>query len=669
MKVRLELKNVGGLRGVYSFDFVLGKVNILEAPNAAGKSSVIRGLAAVLSAPFTSLPAEIRDEANRLGLAPESFINIYEDEAYVRLVIDDEIKEYQIRRDGKVLKASAGDSRFILAGLLTRESRLFRNLLTGDGNLYWIVNIMSLAEEFKKAIDVIESRLVEISLKLDELRKRLEDQKRLRDDLAELEEKRRELEREYEDIQRELSSIPIEDPVLRKLSKEIDNLREKEKRIRNRIEKLLKVLEEDKRTLREEQESYESAKKEYERLKKELEEAKRELASLKPEKIQELEGLIEGLRIDVERLREERRICEVQLNLFSSALQGIKEEFETVTCPLCGYGKVSVNVLKRRVEDLRRRISAINAKLAKALGDLDRYTLEKSEITQRKHELEEEINYLENEALKSVLIKMHTSEEVIKDYRKKVEEREKEIRAEEEKLRRVRDDLVKKAKEKERYERERYGKREELTTKLERIITERENVEHQLRELKDKLSRISTENVSGVSMDLVEAIQVYEEYEKVLKEALEYLREVADRERRGVARAFNRTVREILDELGFKEFDSIILNEDTYELLVYRQGGVYQPISSLSMAEKSAIATVLQVAMKMTYLPDVPFFIVDAIALDFDQSKVIKILDYLARVAEERKWLVVLTKLREKGPLRIYTYERREGDALSVMRS
>ena len=41
----LHLENIGGLKGDNSFKFKKGSLNIVEAPNSSGKTSIVKALA------------------------------------------------------------------------------------------------------------------------------------------------------------------------------------------------------------------------------------------------------------------------------------------------------------------------------------------------------------------------------------------------------------------------------------------------------------------------------------------------------------------------------------------------------------------------------------------------------------------------------------------------
>jgi len=104
-----------------------------------------------------------------------------------------------------------------------------------------------------------------------------------------------------------------------------------------------------------------------------------------------------------------------------------------------------------------------------------------------------------------------------------------------------------------------------------------------------------------------------------------------------------------MTELGFTEFDQIALDKDDKQLKVFRPGFVRQPLESLSTSEKYSIAVVLQITLKKTYLPDIPFFIVDEVVVNYDNERKERILDYLNQMAKEENLYIIVTKLAEKA--------------------
>jgi len=112
---------------------------------------------------------------------------------------------------------------------------------------------------------------------------------------------------------------------------------------------------------------------------------------------------------------------------------------------------------------------------------------------------------------------------------------------------------------------------------------------------------------------------------------------------------FNNNVKKVMAELGFTEFDQIAIDRDDMRLKVLRSGFIRQPVESLSTSEKYSIAIALQIALRETYLPDIPFFIVDEVVVSYDEGRKQRILDYLGEMAKEKGLYVIVTKLSERA--------------------
>jgi DNA repair exonuclease SbcCD ATPase subunit len=136
-----------------------------------------------------------------------------------------------------------------------------------------------------------------------------------------------------------------------------------------------------------------------------------------------------------------------------------------------------------------------------------------------------------------------------------------------------------------------------------------------------------------------------------LEELITFAEQRAEEQRQKAAVEFNTNIKKLIESLGFKEFRTIRL-DNAYRLYVERldpktSNYVFQPVNTLSESEKLSIALILQVALKETYMPDIPFFIIDGVIQDFDEDRRVKVLDYLSNKAEERDWFIVVTRLTE----------------------
>jgi len=117
---------------------------------------------------------------------------------------------------------------------------------------------------------------------------------------------------------------------------------------------------------------------------------------------------------------------------------------------------------------------------------------------------------------------------------------------------------------------------------------------------------------------------------------------------------FNKTIKKIMRDLGFKGFELIQISLDDYRLYVMREGFVPQSIFSLSTTEKYTIAVALQLALLKSYTPDIPILLLDEVILSYDPQRKNKIIDYLRQQCEESNLTTIITRVG-KNTLKVET--------------
>jgi DNA repair exonuclease SbcCD ATPase subunit len=163
-------------------------------------------------------------------------------------------------------------------------------------------------------------------------------------------------------------------------------------------------------------------------------------------------------------------------------------------------------------------------------------------------------------------------------------------------------------------------------------------------------------NGNFFSPDSAEKIAV--KYVDYVDAGIKYTKGMAEKQRQEAATRFNNTIKTLMNELNFTEFKDLRLNKD-FRLYIERvdsdtQEYVSQLASTLCTSEKLTIALMLQIALKETYLPHIPFLIIDDIMEDFDEERRQKIYKYLYSKAEEQDWIIIVTKLVEnQEPLKV----------------
>jgi len=172
MKAKLSVDNVGGLKGHNQYEFESGKLSIIEASNASGKSSLVKALASVLSMPSDGeMTPFVTEEAKQIGIKSdekshqEGFVNLHAKMAEVQLDLGKEKISYKVDKDGKWYELPLiGNESFLLAGILSKDCKVLRQLRAGDDDFNWAVTYLSFAKYYDQVKDLAVSRkeLIEV---------------------------------------------------------------------------------------------------------------------------------------------------------------------------------------------------------------------------------------------------------------------------------------------------------------------------------------------------------------------------------------------------------------------------------------------------------------------------------------------------------------------------
>ena len=214
--VRLSVYNIGGIDRPLTVEFRKG-VNVIEAPNASGKTSLIRGLVSF----FSPTP-------------PDSILNVKATEGYVELVYNGRRYRRVFRRCGNRVRVAGEvppfyDERAVEVAVVTPENRLLARIMAGEDDIGSFLAEVSRVKRYEVLLDVLEELLGESLGRLEKLKeKKAEDDslyhraralegevRRLRDKLRALgsserikalSERLSAVEREYEEVKALLSS-------------------------------------------------------------------------------------------------------------------------------------------------------------------------------------------------------------------------------------------------------------------------------------------------------------------------------------------------------------------------------------------------------------------------------------------------------------------------------
>jgi len=642
MKAELIIENVGGLRGKNIYQFESGKLNIIKASNSGGKTSLIRGLTSILSTPRDGqYHIYFLKEAQKLGIKTderdprESFVNIHSKSAKVELKYEENSEIYEVDKGGDFLKLpNNGDQKFLLSGVLSGNTKILRQLDGVDeenepDDFYWAVTKLSYADKYDEINSFLKTLKEDINGKKTLAEKKIEE-------ISDLELEKNKLEKDFEDIENELIRLA---PKFRKAS---PDLIAKRNETRRRIEDRKKGLGEIEGNLSVKNKEIEIKNKEIENIEKEIRSITKKLKEMDLENFKKIkEKKIDEINKEIETLKRKRNEIDGVLNLFQTAQIELRKSKGEVKCPLCNNGTISFDLITKKLDNLRNEKNSINAKILESSEEKNRLTKDFEKKEEEKKQLEKNLENkngekrnVEIEINKTLKISIEQFNYEIKRIKNKIEE-------DNEKLTKLRQGIS--------------PIDEEINRKYTEKEDEKASITNRISDILKELKQTSIE-MHGITAEPRKAKKICEEWLEFISKHIEHCKNRAEEQRREASEKFNLNIKKLMDSLGFEEFRTVKLNNE-YKLYVERLNPktgdyVFQQVKSLSTSEKLSMALILQLALKETYIPNIPFFILDDIIEDFDDDRREKIFNYLERKAKDTGWFLIITKLvEEEKPL------------------
>ena len=579
----LSVENISGLYGTRRFEFKPG-LNLVTAPNAAGKSSVIHALQAL-----------VLDERD---LAPRGyFLHSFESMGRVELTMEGRQYVRRLRaRDGGL--SVGGDA-------LHPEGRK--------------VNLFCIASEDNELIDRVKTAKALRSTLLDfsdyryyEVLGDFFDQQRARAE-GPLQ--------QYRDKQAELELLTGQ---LRKIEAELEQLENERKTVKEVPLDIIVKTEEERRRLAK---------------------AQKELSELISE-ITATEGDISRTKNRLEGLRNQEMRLQQRVREFESQHPDIEEELASIDRELESY-KDQLDRLRSEMDSVQARLQDTSHNWTRyvkygveecfACGT----SIKPEELKDRQKQLEERSSQLGNE-INSLQWRMEGRKRERTQLEQEWTEVRSGIRAELNSARRaidLQDDNLKKLEPKLDRLLPRRPELSELVKQLEATFDKeiREKLERR-RQLDEKIARrdqdrktkiASIEQIGDVRSQLLQ----FQEEIGFCRQLKHLVSEKAEEVKRSVRDMFNERIAEVYRLLEFdKDFERIYL-DDGFELKIIRRFGDQRKpdnINTLSRGEKETVALVLMLAGREAYLPDFPFFIADETTF-YDSTRFRKLVEYVSR--------------------------------------
>lgn len=640
MRATLLIKNIGGLReGQYVFDS--DKLNMIESANSAGKTSIVKALTAILSIPSNgALTVEALEEAQKLGIKTdprnpyEGFVNVHANQGSVELEFDGKKEKYLVKQNGDTLVAPEyGDERFILAGILSNNSRVLRQLRSLDkrepDDFKWAVDELSYAQRYSTVTELLQTKKEDLAEKKVSVDKSLKQLEPLRQRQTALESELKILDSKLDALKdkfRESGRLAIDrDESL----KRINSLRET---IQSKTLERTKIDREHLAPKLKELKEAEALKRETEL---DLKKAEQEIALLKgkEKKKQEIEK-------EINKLMDERNTLDGLLNLYVVAETSFRRRREEkAECPLCMRGYISYQEIVQNISKYRKERGEKNEKILQL-----------------------------NQEKQNIAVRLSKNEEKAKDLRSKVRELadkirfiEKQLKAPQDSIRAIDNFVADRVKELEKEKQTYEGLSSKISKADDAVNKEynekskkRSELYEQLGSVRQVISELSSIDVYGMMLAPEVATELCKDMMDILNDRIDYLEARAEEERQEAAERFNKNISILMASLGFSEFRTIkLVGAPSYRLYVERfdpEKREYksQDVGTLSTSEKLAIALILQIALKETYMKKLPFFILDDVLEGFDSERCEKVINYLREKVKLEDWFMIATRLVEE---------------------
>ncbi len=599
-QIQIEAENLGGLAGKTRLEIKPG-INIIEAPNAAGKTSIVGAFAlSVLPPKEASQHAHILHSEEARGR--------------VKLSFDDQKIERAIQRKGKEKDVE------IVGGSIASgdELGLIRRYAVADEHNPVLVKV--------RAGDNLKEVLTEYS-GVEELRS---EQKKLLGEKSELQEKLKQGQEKIKKIDSLKKDIKDKEKRLEELKSEKKKIREKkpseEEAKLVELEGEIARAETDLKSIAESIKMAESL----------IKTRKERLKAIEQRTVGGIEDTIKEIKVkedEIKALEKDKLELERKYSLKSSELAHLRfivssalayavpsedklaalisDEEQLIICPVCDhktkYGQIKAKQQKtdEEVKEISKQKSGLEEKinkLSKKISELNAKKTEKDSIEAEKSRILHELAGHE---------KMHSKK---KEDIKTLEARLNELTALKEKL---------------------LKKRKEVASDAEK---ERIGIEREIAVVSSGIDRIQKELklLESVAADLNKTENKYENIEQRIKELAS---EIEEREN-GIVRIFNSEIKQIYEKMGFKKVDELKLDKK-FDLNVVRKskaGAGYadmHSVKSLSKTEREVAGLILLLSGYRAFkvADKYPLFIIDEISF-MDPERLKEFIDHIKETAQ-----------------------------------
>jgi len=589
----LTISNIGVFKGVHNFRLKSG-LNILGAPNASGKTSLINSIR-LLSSPRNELDIGVYLNSSsmngeiRLKYDNDYFLSISRGENKIKIL------------DQKLL---SNNSVIDEIAFLSNDNTFIQSIEKGmdlDIVYEWLKKITDL-EYYEKAFTIVSKIGSEYQLQLEKLKSNVKIKE------SQLEIQLNELTSKKNSLNKRLLS-------LRKKTKEESNIED----LKNQHEKIAYEMSLIRNRLR--------------RYRGDLDDSIQKIVELKKleEKINiQLEGILKVFNnAEVEINKKERSIAKIdsdiimqneKLSLFLvkvDRINIIKEEISKLinddkeNCIFCN-SKLNLKDLEKYLLLISKEQNDLNSEFDKLDTLIKRLEIKKSKMMQeiqdfkinlprRKRTLEIEIDTIKS--------KIRFTSEIINEYPGKILLEEKNLTDFEVKYNEIQTKLI------------------DLTSSDDENKKLQNNLVIDIKEVNQKIANIELElykikNSNQRMVNIIKLLDVIQIINQEIQDKIAFIQdEFIDK--------INERIKECYKFLKFLDFSSVILTDDL-KLIIKRKPGIITNFKELSTMERILIGIIISYSVLRAFYPDFPIFAIDDPLNAADDIRFQKLVEYLS---------------------------------------
>lgn len=601
MSLKVEIQNIGGLQGTHSFTFNKG-LNVLKAPNATGKTSLLNAIFLVVA----------NEQIERSEL--EEYLTDNEVAGYVKLTDDEGNKsEIRLTRDISkgVLLTKADISPEIHSELayllvfLRDKSKINQGIQTANDIMIenWFLDITKV-NIFHSVWATTQDIFQQIENSVETLKEKQQDDIEPIENL--IEERRTILENKNKRRQ-EIINDPINQKNQRRikeLTKEINSLNNQIRNSKNNLSNL--------------------ENKEEPALKKESLELKSEIDRLS-EELKNIEAKREELMIEKKKWANKIKLSKTESEILRNELKEIREKKKDIVtvinrlnklkdrsiCPLCDS---DIDKQKNK-EDMKRQEKELEDLIDKEVKAEAKLGITKNELKiaqNRIKEIEQEIKY-SPEALQN-----------------EIDTKSKKFKGIDKAIQVIRKDILKIKEDIKTLENTNKKKENELNECLNpEVQKENEELNKLVSDLQVELNRLEIRREKYLEDN--KELAKMEKKLLVAEKIAFYYRNRVEIIRKEMVKTINDNLENSFKLLKLAELERITLDPDHFKLDIQRIDKTYTSLEKMSGAERALISVIISYIVKSTLLPENPILLIDEVTSEMDETRFKDIINLISK--------------------------------------